>query len=645
MSGSLAPVPSGDALDQEIAARFGYQPRPEQRRLIERVLSGQSALGIMPTGAGKSLTFQAAAALLPGTVLVVSPLLSLMRDQVEKLGERVRVARLDSTLDRAATGEVLSRLANGRLDLLYVAPERLTNERFRRALSRTSVAALAIDEAHCISAWGHDFRPDYLRLPILLADLGSPPVLALTATATAAVQQDIRRDLDIPADGVVNTGARRPNLALRVELPADREARLLALVLEQPAAPTIVYALRQADTERLAERLRQQGVAAGAYHAGLDDALRAEVQDRFLRDELACVVATIAFGMGVDKPNVRRIYHAHAPRSLEGYWQEIGRSGRDGAPAEAVLLYDDSDLTALANFVDGRRLTTDQVRGALNQVFTSRESASVVAFSPTAVGDEHDLDPQALRTLLARLELRGVVRALTPAFDSYQLPIAADHERAAQRLDPDQAQVWRALLGQAKVGRTWLTLQIREAAAAAGLSVARAQEVLRRVEEDGLAELRASGVLHRYEILRRPDRETDLPALLESVRDALEGEHRRLGAVRDFVLERGCRVAHVLSYLGDADTAACGICDLCLGGEPIAAKQLQRLDWRSLANAAEISAMAALGKPGPDPVGVARALCQISSPRSRPYRRHPAWGRLERAPYDEVLETVVAALG
>jgi ATP-dependent DNA helicase RecQ len=310
-----------------------------------------------------------------------------------------------------------------------------------------------------------------------------------------------------------------------------------------------------------------------------------------------------------------------------------------------VLFYDDRDLTALANFVDARKLTTNQVRAALNQVFTSRESASVIAFSPTTVGDEHDLDPQALRTLLARLELRGVVRALTPAFDSYQLPISADHQRVAQQLDLEQAQIWRELLNRAKVGRTWLTLNLSDAAAAAGVSVVRAREVLRRVEEDGLAELRATGVLHRYEILRRPDRETDLPALLESVRDALQGEHRRLEAVREFVLEPGCRVSHVLRYLGDADTATCGSCDLCQGKRPIAEQELQRSNWQSLADRTEIRAMASLGKAGPDPVGVARALCQISSPRSRPYRRHPAWGRLERAPYDEVLEAVVAALG
>lgn len=636
-------------LAEQVRARFGIVPRPAQRALIERSLAGQSSLGIMPTGAGKSLAFQAAAALLPGTVLVVSPLLSLMRDQVAKLSGPdgpLRTARLDSTLDRAETSDVLARLGRGELDLLYVAPERLANERFRAALGRAQVPLLAIDEAHCISAWGHDFRPDYLRLPILRSDLGRPPILALTATAPLTVQADILTSLEIPADGVINTGARRPNLVPRVELPADREARLVELVATEPAAPTIVYAFRQADTARLAERLRAGGVQAAAYHAGLDDEIRAEVQDRFLRDELACVVATIAFGMGVDKPNVRRVFHAHAPRSLEGYWQEIGRAGRDGQPAEIVLLYAEGDLTALANFVDARVLSEEQVRGALNQAFTSRESAGIIAFSPGAVGDAHDMDPQALRTLLARLELRGVVRALTPAYDVYQLPLARDTEAVAAALGPQDGPLWRALLAAGKRGTIWLTLSVSEAARTLGVPSERARAVLRRAEEEGLIEPpRVAGVLHRYAVLRRPDRATDTPFLLASVREALEGEHRRLAAVRAYVLERTCRVSHGLAYLGDADTSPCGSCDLCRGAPPIEATSLRAPDWHARFDCSVVDSMAALGPAGPDAIGIARALCQVSSPRSRPYRKHPAWGCLERAPYGEVLAAVRAALG
>src|SRR5262245_55307781 len=371
-------------LTAAVRERFGVTPRPAQAALIRRTLSRLSSLGVMPTGSGKSLAFQGAAALLEGTVLVVSPLLSLMRDQVEKLHHVLRAARLDASLEREVANDVLRRLAAGQLDLLYVAPERLANERFQEALGRTRIAALAVDEAHCISAWGHDFRPDYLRLPILLEQLGRPPVLALTATAPPAVRRDILADLGIPADGIVDTGARRPNLALSVEVPAQREARLLELLAEDPDAPTIVYALRQVDTERLAERLLRSGIRAAAYHAGLDSPLRADVQDRFLAGEIACTVATVAFGMGVDKPDVRRVVHVHAPRSLEGYIQEVGRAGRDGAPAAGTLLYDEADLPPLANFVEGKAPAATQVREALNLAFApaNREASDVIAFNP-----------------------------------------------------------------------------------------------------------------------------------------------------------------------------------------------------------------------------------------------------------------------
>ena len=643
-----------------VRERFGVTPRPAQLTLIRRTLSRMSTLGVMPTGSGKSLAFQGAAAFLEGTVLVVSPLLSLMRDQVEKLHHVLRAARLDASLEREEANDVLRRLATGQLDLLYVAPERLANERFQEALKRTRIAVLAVDEAHCISAWGHDFRPDYLRLPILLEALGRPPVLALTATAPPEVRLDILADLGIPADGIVDTGARRPNLALAVEVPAQREARLLELLQADPDAPTIVYALRQADTERLAERLLRAGIRAAAYHAGLDAPLRADVQDRFLAGDLTCTVATVAFGMGVDKPDVRRVVHVHAPRSLEGYIQEVGRAGRDGAPATGTLLYDEADLPPLGNFVEGKAPDADQVRAALNLAFApaNREAPDVIAFSPQTVGDAADVDPLAVRTLFARLERRGVVRALTPAFDEYQ--IAAQHDAGAVReaLGED-APVWDALLGAGKRGRTWITLSVAAAVDATGIPYPTLRRAVRRAEESGAVTVRASGTLQRYRVLRPPDRSTDLPALLQSVADALAGERKRLASVRAFVLEGRCRQAHLLEYLGESDAAPCGICDLCLGAPPVDADALRLPDWREAYDPHAVRSLAAHNRSaaprygadaggdaaaedaqGPDAVGIARALCQVTSTRSRPYRRHPAWGQLARAPYVEVLAAV-----
>ncbi|MFN8522530.1 MAG: RecQ family ATP-dependent DNA helicase [Chloroflexota bacterium] len=626
-----------EGLRQSIRSRFGLEPRPPQLDLIERALAGESSLGIMATGSGKSLTYQSSAALLDGTVLVVSPLISLMRDQVSKLGGVLRAERLDSTLERDEARRVLRALAQGAVDLLYVAPERLSNEAFRSALRGVRVPLLAIDEAHCISAWGHDFRPDYLRLPLLRSELGMPAVLALTATAPPRVQADILSSLQIPVDGLVNTGSRRPNLRLEVELPVDREGRLVELIQRDPGAPTIVYALRQVDTERLAARLQSFGVEAAAYHAGLDPDVRARVQDGFLADAVACVVATIAFGMGVDKPNVRRVIHAHTPRSLEGYVQEIGRAGRDGQPSRVTLLYDEADLPALANFVDARVPDDEQVRGALNTAFSSRESDDVIAFSPYQVADAHDLTPEALRTLMARLELRGVVSALTPAWDEFQLPAAFDQGPLSRALGPVDGPLWQRLTAHGRRGPKWLTLRVSELATSAGVPRTEVMRLFRRVEEEGSAPLSAAGALLRYRVLRRPDRATDTPALISSVREAVEAEHVRLGRMRDYVLETSCRQAHVLRYLGDDDGAPCGVCDLCRGAMPIAPERLTQADWRAGLDAGLVGSMA---ESHPDPVGIARALCQVTSPRSRPLRRHAAWGSLERAPYPEVLAEV-----
>ena len=289
------------------------------------------------------------------------------------------------------------------------------------------------------------------------------------------------------------------------------------------------------------------------------------MQDRFLAGDLACIVATVAFGMGVDKPDVRRIVHAHAPRSLEGYVQEVGRAGRDGLPATGTLLYDESDLPPLANFVEAKVPDGDQVRAALNMAFSpaSRESTDIIAFSPQRIGDANDVDPLSVRTLFARLEIRGVVAALTPAFDDYQVGLGHDRSRLESILGPDDSQIWTKLVTAGRAGRTWLTISISSAVAAGGVTHEDARRVLRRVEEADLAQVRVSGALHRYRVLRRPDRETDLPALLKSVEEGVAGERVRLGAVHNYVLETRSRQAHALDYLGETDLTPCGTCDLC----------------------------------------------------------------------------------
>jgi ATP-dependent DNA helicase RecQ len=309
----------------------------------------------MPTGAGKSLTFQIPARILPGTVLVVSPLISLMKDQVDALDRNgFRAAVINSTLDWETRRERMRQARAGGYELVYVAPEGLEGG-LRGFLAGVDVSLVVVDEAHCISEWGHDFRPAYRRLQGLKHELGGVPVLALTATATRRVVGDIIRQLGMVKPDGYKGSFFRPNLLLTAHKKGDgRGSRkdILAYIKRRAGESGIIYALSRRNVESLAEFLRAAGVRAAPYHAGLDDAVRTRHQDAFARDEIDVIVATIAFGMGIDKSNVRYVIHREMPRSIENYYQEIGRAGRDGLPSDCILLYSWADVVSHSRFQD-----------------------------------------------------------------------------------------------------------------------------------------------------------------------------------------------------------------------------------------------------------------------------------------------------
>jgi ATP-dependent DNA helicase RecQ len=324
---------------------------------------GRDCIGVMPTGAGKSLTYQIPARLLTGTVLVVSPLISLMKDQVDALaGNGFRATVLNSTLDWDTRRDRLRRLRAGEYELVYVAPEGLEGN-LRGVLAGVRVSLVAVDEAHCISEWGHDFRPAYRKLRGLKQELGGVPILALTATATRRVVGDIIRQLGMVKPDGFKGSFFRPNLILIAHKKGDgRGSRkdLLAYVRRRAGQSGIVYTLSRRNVESLTDFLCRAGVRAVPYHAGLDDGARARHQDAFARDEADVVVATIAFGMGIDKSNVRYVIHREMPRSIESYYQEIGRAGRDGLPSDCILLYSWADVLSHERFQEG--IEDDEVR-------------------------------------------------------------------------------------------------------------------------------------------------------------------------------------------------------------------------------------------------------------------------------------------
>ncbi len=350
--------PRSSAPDEVLRDIFGYASfRPGQRELIDAVLAGRDAVGVMPTGSGKSITFQIPARILGGITLVISPLIALMKDQVDAVTEAgLRATCLNSSLSYEQKKARIERVRRGEIELLYAAPEGLQAS-VGAALQGTRLSLLAVDEAHCISMWGHDFRPAYRELAGMKQRFGGAPVLALTATATPQVARDIVSQLGMRDPTLVRTSFFRPNLRLaahpkRGDGSRDRSTNddVLSVVRSHAGESGIVYCLSRKATETTARHLREHGCRARAYHAGMDAKEREQVQDAFCRDDVDVIVATIAFGMGIDKSNVRFVVHRDLPRSIEGYYQEIGRAGRDGLPSDCVLFYSWSEVAIYERF-------------------------------------------------------------------------------------------------------------------------------------------------------------------------------------------------------------------------------------------------------------------------------------------------------
>jgi ATP-dependent DNA helicase RecQ len=342
---------------------YGYPSfRPGQQDIIESLLTGKDTLGIMPTGGGKSICYQIPALLLPGLTLVISPLISLMKDQVDALNSLgIPAAYINSTLTAVEVEHRLRDAVQGRIKLLYVAPERLESERFRSRIWGMDIPLVAIDEAHCVSQWGHDFRPSYTAIAPFLAELPERPVVAaFTATATPEVKRDIAELLGLRQPDIYITGFARDNLSLNILRGENKRDYILQYVKAHSHQPGIIYAATRKEVEELYDLLRRKGVSVGKYHAGLTDDERAAAQEAFLYDDIRVMVATNAFGMGIDKSNVRYVLHHNMPKNMEAYYQEAGRAGRDGEPGECILLFSAQDILTQKYFIEQSKLPPER---------------------------------------------------------------------------------------------------------------------------------------------------------------------------------------------------------------------------------------------------------------------------------------------
>ena len=359
-----------------LKARFGYDSfRALQEEIIGNVLGRRDSLALMPTGGGKSLCYQLPALIFDGITLVISPLIALMKDQVDALNANGIAARfINSSLSASEIEHVQAQVRRGLVKILYLAPERLALPAFRRFLHSLNLSLIAVDEAHCISEWGHEFRPDYRNLRQLRQDFPAVPVIALTATATERVREDIIGQLDLQQGQVFLSSFNRANLSYSVQPKASSWGQLMSLLQQRRSQSTIIYCFSRQETEDLARDLNARGLSARPYHAGLDPEVRRRTQEDFIRDRVPIIVATIAFGMGIDKPDIRLVVHYSLPRSLEGYYQETGRAGRDGLPSECVLFYSYADKARQDYFIN-------QMEDAVEQRNARQKLAMMVEFA------------------------------------------------------------------------------------------------------------------------------------------------------------------------------------------------------------------------------------------------------------------------
>ncbi|OAA55384.1 ATP-dependent DNA helicase recQ [Cordyceps fumosorosea ARSEF 2679] len=660
-----------DVAQNLLTETFGYTAfRHEQAGAIQRLLAGESALTVFPTGAGKSLCYQIPAFAFEqldlrsgskapgehGVSIVVSPLIALMKDQVDALQRRNLAAEcLDSTKTWEQVQQIYAGLRQGTLRLLYCAPERLNNEGFVETMRhvRGGVRLLAVDEAHCVSEWGHSFRPEYLKVSRFADEINAERVVCLTATATPKVIEDICHAFKIHPQGVFRTTLYRPNLNLHVKAVKTKQEKypLLFQFLNDNPGPTLVYVTVQQQAMKMAEDLRKQGYDAEPFHAGLDVAVKTELQDKFLANRVRIIVATIAFGMGIDKPDIRNIIHFDLSSTVEEYCQQIGRAGRDGKTSNCMYYVCPEDWYIRENFARGDLPSCQSLKAFLNDIF-SRENVSKplgdnFKTSHYVQSREFDIRTGPLATVYAALELQfGLIRAITPEYSEYKfVPTKVYFARVSKENAPEA----KAIYTHAAKKTKFFHVDVNNIVSQTGIRRADIVRKLTDLNNAGVIELKAGGLEQRYRIMQPlPSSAKDVGALADRLYEDLsrreEDSLRRTKQVEDLVTGDQCLALALAQHFGmglPEGKPKCGHCTHCLTGRRTVMPPRPKM----ATDMAGIKRILAACDVRDDPRFIARIAFGIKSPRVTKLKldKHAVFGSLAEHDFTSLLEEFTKA--